>query len=283
MTGISTEETPAARVGDLASPGGTGDGAAGGHPATVLLLAHGSPDPRHADRVGWLAHRLCAHIERPVGIAFLDHHGPTLEQAVVTSAPGRAGRLGVAGASERLRETVGVVPLLLSRGFHARHDVPAEVEGARSRTGRNVDLLPAPLLTHGAAWAGDLVREAAHQAGQNPSPKEGALLVTAGMRSPHVLAQWDTTAERLTKMTAWGRVEVAHATGPGRRPTAVIQRMRSAGIRPAFALPLLIADGVLGDRIATEVAQLGVPLAPVVGRSRALRDRLSEIVREQPA
>jgi sirohydrochlorin ferrochelatase len=56
----------------------------------------------------------------PVGIAFLDHHGPSLNEAVASCV--------AAGADQ-----VVVVPVLLSDAFHARHDVPRVVKNASAR------------------------------------------------------------------------------------------------------------------------------------------------------
>lgn len=67
----------------------------------IILLAHGSPDPRHATGIAALATRVAAAGEAAVHVAYLDHHGPTPADAA--QAAGR----GV------------VVPALLSLGYLA--------------------------------------------------------------------------------------------------------------------------------------------------------------------
>ena len=66
----------------------------------IILLAHGSPDPRHATGIAALATRVAAVGEAAVHVAYLDHHGPTPADAA------RAAGRGV------------VVPALLSSGYH---------------------------------------------------------------------------------------------------------------------------------------------------------------------
>jgi len=48
----------------------------------IVLLAHGSPDPRHAAGVEDLAAHVREHSPgRPVHTAYLDHHGPNATEA----------------------------------------------------------------------------------------------------------------------------------------------------------------------------------------------------------
>ncbi|MGW7189736.1 CbiX/SirB N-terminal domain-containing protein, partial [Streptomyces sp. NPDC054838] len=79
----------------------------------LLVIAHGSRDPRHAATVRALTRR--ARARRPglrVETAFLDFDGPTAAQVLA-----RLHRSGV-------REVVAL-PLLLTRAFHAKTDIPA--------------------------------------------------------------------------------------------------------------------------------------------------------------
>jgi sirohydrochlorin ferrochelatase len=98
--------------------------------SVVVLLAHGSPDPRSGDAVRRAAARLATRTGSPVIAAFLDHEQPDLAQAVAT-----------------VDDDVVVLPLLLSSAYHAKVDVPAAVDAV----GRPVHLLdpvghPAPVL-----------------------------------------------------------------------------------------------------------------------------------------
>ena len=97
----------------------------------VVLLAHGSPDPRHRADVDVLAEAVASRTGAPVVAAYLDHHGPTPADA--------AHSMGAAW----------VVPLLLSDGFHRRVDVPAALAQMRGVAGGSFDLVaPALALIH---------------------------------------------------------------------------------------------------------------------------------------
>ena len=99
----------------------------------AVLLSHGSVDPRYAVAAAELEADVATLLPgTTVHSAVLDH-GPALAEA--------AEQARAAGAT-RLR----VVPLFLTPAFHARVDVPAAVEEARSRTGLPIDVTP-PLGT----------------------------------------------------------------------------------------------------------------------------------------
>src|SRR5699024_3390413 len=87
---------------------------AGGHMSTVLL-AHGSPDRRHAETLDRLRARVSVRIG-PTRLAFLEHDLPRPE-ALAGDLAGR----------------VGLVPLLATPAHHARVDLPGAV--ARLATG----------------------------------------------------------------------------------------------------------------------------------------------------
>lgn len=80
---------------------------------TVVLAAHGSPDPRHAAAIGRIRDAVALHLE-DVRVGWLGHHSPSLTEAVA--------------AAPDVDSTV-VVPLLLAPAFHARIDVPAGAHG----------------------------------------------------------------------------------------------------------------------------------------------------------
>ncbi|MFD7832140.1 sirohydrochlorin chelatase, partial [Kitasatospora sp. NPDC059803] len=95
----------------------------------LLLIAHGSRDPRHAATVAALVQEVRAL--RPgldVATAYLDHCAPRIPQVV--------GRLDDAVA----------VPLLLNRAYHAKHDIPAALRAAGSAIPVADVLGPSPLL-----------------------------------------------------------------------------------------------------------------------------------------
>ena len=147
-----------------------------------------------------------------------------------------------------------VVPLLLSPGYHVQVDVELAVGEA------TVPLTVAepPLLTSGAAWGADLLDEA-----RRAWPGHRIVMVGAGTRDAGVLRAWQETSARLG-------VPVLQASGPGPR----LDAQALAG--QPVVLPLLVARGFFGDRIAADAAGLGLPVAEVAGSSEAF---LAELVR----
>ena len=91
--------------------------------AVVVILGHGSPDPRSAAGLRALAREVAR--QRPgtrVDVAFLDHDDPGLV--------GVALELSWAGY-----DTAVVVPAFLTAAFHVTVDVPAAVTAARDASG----------------------------------------------------------------------------------------------------------------------------------------------------
>ena len=74
----------------------------------LILLAHGSPDPRSGEAILEFAERIHRRLDLRINVAYLDHQRPSLAD-LAQQDPG---------------EDVLVVPLLLSNAFHARFDVP---------------------------------------------------------------------------------------------------------------------------------------------------------------
>ena len=129
-------------------------------PTPVVLLAHGSPDPRHARGVEALATRVRTLApSRPVHTAYLDHHPPT---------PGQAAEAAGSGP---------VVPILLTPAYHVRVDVPAAIASMNATaTGpfwATDPLGPDPLLLQG-------IREVLDAAGMVPDPGTAVVLYAAG-------------------------------------------------------------------------------------------------------
>lgn len=154
-----------------------------------------------------------------------------------------------------------VVPLLLSPGYHARVDVEEAVAAARVP----LAVTDPPLLTSGAAWARDLLEES-----RRSWPGQRIVMVGAGTRDTGVLHAWQETSTRLG-------VPVVQASGPGPRLDEQVPGGR------AVVLPLLVARGMFGDRIAADAARLGLSVAQVAGASHALLTELVRLVRERPA
>ncbi|MEV7021757.1 sirohydrochlorin chelatase [Kitasatospora sp. NPDC093558] len=216
----------------------------------LLLIAHGSRDPRHAATVAALVERVRA--QRPgldVATAYLDHCAPRIPQVV--------GRLGAAVA----------VPLLLNRAFHAKHDIPAALRAAGAGLPAADVLGPSPLLLAALdrrlAEAGLDVSSAAVRA------RTGVVLAAAGSSDPSAGAATRAVAAEWRRTRGWAAVEVAYAAGTGPRVPEALAAVRRSGARQTAVSPYLLAPGRLPDRI-TEAAAEADTLATVLGAAPEL-------------
>ncbi|KUF16504.1 sirohydrochlorin chelatase [Streptomyces silvensis] len=242
----------------------------------LLAVAHGSRDPRHAATVRALLRTVRAR--RPglrVEVGFLDFDTP--------SVPAVLARLD----EEGVRDVVAL-PLLLTRAFHAKADIPAVLKQAPPglRVRQAGVLGPAPLLL--AALERRL-----YEAGLDPADKAttGVVLASAGSTDPEAGAVIADIA-REWRHTGWCAVRPAFASATsasaaasapsfkGFPPTAEAVRLLRAepGVRRVAVAPYVLAPGFLPDRIARGAAEAGADvLAGVLGDSplvaRVLLDR----------
>ncbi|EFG64432.1 sirohydrochlorin chelatase [Streptomyces sp. SPB074] len=224
-------------------------------PPALLVVAHGSRDPRHAATVGELVARV--RRSRPgltVGTSFLDFAEPSVPDAL-------AG-LAAAGARE-----VVALPLLLTRAFHAKSDIPAALAAAsRAMPGRSVGvrlgrvLGPSPLLT--AALERRLAQAGVRRAERAAT---AVVLASAGSSDPEAAAVLDGIA-RQWRGTGWGAVRLAHASARGPRTEEVVRELRAAGWARIAVAPYVLAPGFLPNRIARGAREAGADvLAEVLG------------------
>ena len=206
----------------------------------IVLLAHGSPDPRHATGVEQLAANVRARTPgRAVHTAYLDHHPPgPIEAAGVID--GRA----------------VVVPVLLTPAFHATVDVPTAVATITRESGARVDLA-APLGPH------RLLIEAAEELlaakGVLPNPETAVILYAAGSSNSAAVA---TVGETLAAhpRRGWGPWAVAALDG-GASLEAVLRGLPDE-VERTVAVSFMVAEGVLRDRMAQRCGRHGVTMVP---------------------
>jgi sirohydrochlorin ferrochelatase len=234
----------------------------------VVLVAHGSRDPRAAASTEALARAVRrARPEWLVRASYLDHDGPR-PLDVLASLPGRRAVL---------------VPLLLTKAYHGRVDLPAVVAEASSlpvRVTASEVLGPiSPLLL--AA----LCRRLPLDGGGRPAdgaggqlldgsdgpldvagrPVDGVVLASAGTRDPAARA---TVAEAAV---ALGRrlgvpAAVAYASGAGPRPGEAVTELRSAGAERVAMAAYFLAPGLLYDVAVRSATEAGaVAIAPPLG------------------
>lgn len=219
-------------------------------PPALVLVAHGSRDPRALSTVRALIERVRG--QRPglsVHLGHIELNEPLL--------PDTLAALGD-------REAV-LVPLLLSRGYHVKRDIPEIAAGSRVRARFAAPLGPHPLLV-------ETLHERLAQAGWR-APATGAaraasavVLAAAGSRDPdaaddtgrtaallagrlgvpvvpaYASAATPTVAEAVRALAARGRHSVAVAsyfTAPGRFATECAAAAPGIAAAPLGAHPSL--------------------------------------------
>ncbi|MDT0468702.1 sirohydrochlorin chelatase [Streptomyces gibsoniae] len=233
------------------------------HPKPVrpvlVVIAHGSRDPRHAATVHALVRRVRSL--RPglrVETGFLDFNVPSV-QGVLESL-----------ADEGVRDVVAL-PLLLTRAFHAKADIPVVLREAPRRLRiRQAEVLgPSPLLL------GALERRL-YEAGLSPADKSstGVVLASAGSTDPEAIAVIADIA-REWRHTGWCAVRPAFASASLPRTEDAVRELRAAGCARVAVAPYVLAPGFLPDRIARGAAEADV-LADVLGPAPEVADVVLE-------
>ncbi|WP_226345959.1 sirohydrochlorin chelatase [Agilicoccus flavus] len=239
---------------DAASAGPAAPGLRG---ASLLLVGHGSRDPRSpaglrvlTDAVAVAAAEVdSAGADAAIGVegragidaglavelAFLELSDPLLEDVLA-----------------RLTGEVVVVPLLLASAFHARSDLPERLGAvADSRddvTFRRADVLgPAPELDAAVAHRGRGLLDAGCDA-----------LVLLGTGSSHEAAnaEVDAVAERVAADLG-ADVRAAFVTR-GRELAVAVAELRAGGAARVGLVPWFLAPGLLLDSGLATAADLGV-------------------------
>ncbi|HWM40561.1 MAG TPA: sirohydrochlorin chelatase [Streptomyces sp.] len=225
----------------------------------LVVIAHGSRDPRHAATVA----ALCARVQalRPglrVEVGYLEFNAP--------SVPRLLERLDAEGVRD-----IVALPLLLSRAFHAKSDIPAVLHEITARLPRlNVRqagvLGPHPLLVSALERR---LREAGVDQGDPGST--GVVLASAGSSDPEAIAVIAQTAREWRRTAGWCAVRPAFASASLPRTADAVRGLRADGIERVAVAPYVIAPGFLPDRIMTGALEAGADvLAPVLGAAGEL-------------
>ncbi|GGN01873.1 sirohydrochlorin chelatase [Streptomyces fuscichromogenes] len=214
----------------------------------LVVIAHGSRDPRHAATVHALVRRVRSL--RPglrVETGFLDFNIPSVHGVLESLA------------AEGVRDVVAL-PLLLTRAFHAKADIPAVLRDAPPRLRiRQADVLgPSPLLL-------SALERRLYEAGLTAADKSstGVVLASAGSSDPEAIAVIADIA-REWRHTGWHAVRPAFASASLPRTEEAVRELRELGCARVAVAPYVLAPGFLPDRIARGAAEADV-LAEVLG------------------
>ncbi|OEV04400.1 sirohydrochlorin chelatase [Streptomyces oceani] len=246
----------------------------------MLLVAHGSRDPRHAATVQALCASLRTHRpELRVTAGYLEFNAPSVPQVLERlAASGRAGRgpgrTGVVstGTGAGTREVIAL-PLLLSRAFHAKTDIPGVLRAVAGRLPR-LSVRQAEVLGPHQLLVTALERRLS-EAGLRPTPAEaartGVVLASAGSTDPGAHAVITEVARQWRRARGWHAVRPAFASATGPGTAEAVRRLRAEGAERVAVAPYVIAPGRLPERIVEGAGEAGADvLAPVLGAAEEL-------------
>lgn len=232
--------------------------AGGGRRPVLVAVAHGSRDPRALATVTELLRGVRAR--RPGLDVRLGH--VELNEPLLTDT--------LAG----LRGDVVLVPLLLGRGHHVKHDLPAALAGAPQVTGAVARPLgPHPLLAEAlharlaeAGW-----QEAGSQEGDQAGGDRAVVLAAAGSRDPDSAMDTARTAALLSARL--GRVPVlpAYASAAGPTVPEAVAALAAGGMRRIAVASYFTAPG----RFAAQ-ARSAAPW--IVSRPLGAHDAMARLV-----
>jgi uroporphyrin-III C-methyltransferase/precorrin-2 dehydrogenase/sirohydrochlorin ferrochelatase len=225
---------------------------------SLVLLAHGSPDPRHAKGVEKIAEEVRRRWSGQVHAAYLDHHSPSATDV-----------------AQRLNGGV-LVPLLLTTAYHVRKDVP-EAVAAMDALGRG------QYAVAGALGPDRLVFAAADEllarAEYEPNAHTGVVLFAGGSSDREAISTIDE-AVASRPVAGWGPWAVAALAG-GDEIDVVADRLRADGAERVLVVTYMVADGVLRDRMVTYAEKAGAEVVPgSLGETDALADLVVQRARE---
>lgn len=192
---------------------------------TTVLLAHGSPDPRHSSTLERLRSRVAPVLSDEgrgeTHLCYIENDGPD---------PGSLG--------SELADEITVVPMLLTPAMHARVDVPAAVRDL-GRGGGEVRLVEAlgghPLLLEAVV---ERLR------GQGHDPSSPTLLVAGGSRSGQAGQSVRTLLERHPR-PGWMAM--------------TLSAPRAGAMTGRVVVPTTLAEGVLHDKVRVLAEAAGSP------------------------
>lgn len=239
----------------------------------LLLIAHGTRNPRGAEEMSCLAGLLRDQLGTPVAYAWLeDFAQPDVDVAVDTLA------------AEGVERIVSL-PLLTLGAGHAKTDIPTLVAGARAAH-------PALAITHGrvlglhpALFA--LARARVDAVSPREDRRDEVLVVAAsGSSDPDANGDLAKAARFLAEITGHRWVEHCFAGVTWPSPEAVLRRVAAAGARRVVIFSWSLLAGLLEQRVAATAAEAAKALAVEVvqagrfGPDPLLADAVADRYRE---
>jgi len=225
----------------------------------ILLLSHGSRDPRAGYVVAELVTAVAERTGREVRAAHLDFTTPTPEVALRN--------LAADGLS-----AVRVVPLLFTPGYHLTHDVPRAIVASGIADSVAVTAAP-PLLSSGHRQRDLLLKALTDRLAQAGADRHVDALVLASAGSSSETARHHVESLARDLAHAHG-IPVIPAFASAATPSLVqaLETLSDKGVqRPAVA-SLFVAPGRLSDSVVAACPDL--PVADPLGVSPAFVELL---------
>lgn len=212
---------------------------------SILLVAHGSRDPRFARTLTRVRDAVRATVSGRVELAYLDLNEPLVGQTL--------DELAADG------EDVTVVPLLLGDGYHSRFDLPVLLDAA-CRRHPGVSMVQTPVLGSTSLTGAlvDRLREAGLRTG------DGVIMYGVGSSDER---SDDAARARGAEIAALVGVpvEVVFATKLGADAvelSGAVARLGAAGAHRIVGLPYFLSTGLLTERVEALLdGPIAAPLA----------------------
>jgi sirohydrochlorin ferrochelatase len=227
----------------------------------LVAVAHGSRDPRAVRTVTALLDRV--RELRPgldIRLGHIELNEPLLGDTLAALPDGTPAVL---------------VPLLLSRGYHVRHDLPqaaAALPGADIRVAR--PLGPHPLLAEALA---DRLAEAGWRPEDGRSDSAGVVLASAGSRDPRSAEDTRRMAGMLAERLGTVPVVAAYASALAPTVPEAVKALEARGRHRIAVASYFAAPGLFSTRSAAAAPGLAAePLGTHPALARLLLHRYDE-------
>ncbi|WP_261718314.1 sirohydrochlorin chelatase [Streptomyces sp. FZ201] len=223
-------------------------------PPPLVVVAHGSRDPRALSTVRSLLDRVRAlRPGLPVHLGHIELNAPLLPDTL-------AALVG---------EEAVLVPLLLSRGYHVKRDIPemAAESGVRARVAKALG--PHPFLV-------EALQDRLAEAGWAERPGTAVVLAAAGSRDPESKADTARTAALLSQRLG---VEVVPAYATTAAPTvrAALTQLTARGHERIAVASYFTAPGRFATECAAEAPWItSAPLGAHPAMARLLLHRYDQ-------
>lgn len=218
---------------------------------SLILVAHGTRRPEGIATIGDLAAQVSTVLDHTVQVGFVDLLGPTPSETLSAAA--------LDG------EPALVVPAFLSRGYHVRTDLPAQVAASG-----HPDVTVAPALGPSPYIAQIVADQLAHSGWR---PRDSVILAAAGTSDSRARADLRTTAALLSALLGSSVRLAFAATGGPSVQEAVAEARRRSGRRVAVA-SYLLAYGLFQEQLRNSGADLvSEPVGTHPGLARLIARR----------